>query len=281
METQRDRAETGPFEGFGRIDRSTPLPLYYQLKRWLSEKISTGELPPGTLIPSEHDLCRQFGVSRGVARQALTEMCYDGLIYRERGRGTFVARPKTVERLMSRVGGLADEVAHRHQVLDSTVLLQREAPAGDVVAERLKIEPGESVLELERLRAVDGEPMVMVLSYLSTSLVPGLVDCDLGGSVSLYQILREKYGLAAESNVRNVEAAVADAREAGLLGIRKGDPLLVLRSVGYTADERPLDYFIAYHRGDRSSFEVVITDGSQSRVASFTHHHHTASQASS
>ncbi|MEV0288928.1 GntR family transcriptional regulator [Kribbella sp. NPDC050820] len=241
------------------FDRSTPLPLYYQLKQWLSARIVSGELQPGEQIPSELELCERFGISRGVVRQALNELQYEGLIDRERGRGTFVSGPKTAEGLISGLRGLAEDAASRGQSIDSRVLVLREVPASASVASALELAEGDPVVELERVRSLDGEPHVLALTYLPAALVPGLADRDLSGSESLYRILREDYGLVNVSSRRRVEASVAGAREAELLGVEPGAPLLVLRSVGYAPGQRPLDYFMAYHRGDRSSFEVVLT----------------------
>lgn len=240
------------------VDRSEPVPLYYQFKQWLSAGILASDLPPGTRLPEESELCERLGVSRGVVRQALTELCYEGLIYRQRGRGTFVAAPKTAEGLISGLRGLADDAAERGQAVSSKVVLQREAPAAQQVARSLGVAPGTPVVELERVRALDGEPHVLVMTYLPAELVPGLVERDLGGAASLYQILRQDYGLPIVSSRRRVEAAAAGPREAHLLGIQRGDPLLVLRSIGYTTESRPLDYFVALHRGDRSAFEIEL-----------------------
>lgn len=240
------------------LDRSGPVPLYYQLKQWISTRILSGEIPPGAKLPEESELCEHLGVSRGVVRQAMTELTYEGLIYRQRGRGTFVAAPKTAEGLISGLRGLADDAALRGQIVDSKVLTQGVVPATQQVASSLSLTPGTPVVELERVRALDGEPHVLVMTYLPAAMVPGLAQRDLGGPVSLYQVLRDDYGLSIVSSRRRVEAATAGAREAHLLGIARGDPLLVLRSVGYTTGHRPFDYFLAFHCGDRSAFEVEL-----------------------
>jgi GntR family transcriptional regulator len=245
------------------IDRSSPVPLYYQVKQYISAQIATGALRPGEQLPGEHELCKLHAVSRAVIRQALNELRYEGLIDTQRGKGTFVAKPKVPEGLMSGLAGLADDVARRGQSLESKVLTLREEPATASVAARLQLEPGEPVVELERQRLVDGQPWVLAVTYLPAELVPGLVDRNLGGAESLYRIVREEYKLPIVSSTRRVEAAVADEREALLLGIRRGDPVIVLRSLSFTAGMRPLEYFVAHHRGDRSAFEVVLatTDG--------------------
>lgn len=240
------------------IDRAGATPLYHQLKQWLSTRIMSGELPPGTQLPGDFELSERLGVSRGVVRQALSELRHDGLIARERGRGTFVSQPKTPQGLINSMRGLADDAALHGQGIESIVLRLVETPADDLVAQRLELDSGTPVVELERLRSLDGEPWVLAVTYLPATLVPGIVRRDLGGSESLYRILREEYGLSVVSSVRRVEAALTDAREAHLLRMRAGDPLLVLRSISYTTGERPLEYFIARHRGDRSAFEVSL-----------------------
>ncbi|HZO96778.1 MAG TPA: GntR family transcriptional regulator [Gaiellaceae bacterium] len=240
------------------FDRSLPVPLYYQLKEWLSRRILSGELAPGQRLAGELELSHELHVSRGVVRQALGELCQEGLLARERGRGTFVAAPKTAEGLISGASGLADDARLRGQRLESTVLVLRERPADPAAARSLELEPGARVVELGRLRSLDGLPHVLVTSLLPAALVPGLADRDLGGTESLYRVLREEYGLPVVSSVRRVEAAVADARQAHLLRIRRGDPLLVLRSTAYTTGHRPVEWFVASHRGDRIVFEVEV-----------------------
>ncbi|MGD0875320.1 MAG: GntR family transcriptional regulator [Acidimicrobiales bacterium] len=250
------------------LDHSTPVPLYYQFKQWLSKGINSGELAPGARLPDELEFCERLGVSRGVVRQALTELCYEGLVYRQRGRGTFVSGPKTAEGLISELGGLAEDAALRGQKVQSKVLVLREAPVTDSVARRLHLAPGELVVELERVRRLDGEPHVLTMTYLPAAMVPGLVERDLNGSASLYQVLREEFGLPVISSQRRVEAATAGVREARLLKVDRGDPLLVLRSISYTTGSKPFEYFIAFHRGDRSAFEVDLSSpvGSASRL---------------
>lgn len=240
------------------IDRTSVAPLYHQLKQWLSTRIVSGELPPGMQLPGDYALSERLGVSRGVVRQALSELRHEGLIERERGRGTFVSRPKTAQGLIESMRGFAEDAALRGQRIDSTVLRLMESPSGDVVAAKLELELGEPVVELERLRRLDGDPWVLTVTYLPAALVPDLVRRDFGGGTSLYAVLRDDYGLVARSATRRVEATVTDAREAHLLRTRVGEPLLVLRSISYTADGRPLEYFVARHRGDRSAFEVHL-----------------------
>lgn len=243
------------------INRNVAIPLYYQLKSILSADIASGALPPGAQLPGEHELCAAYDVSRTVVRQALGELYYEGLIERRRGKGTFVARPKLGEGLMSALAGLHADVTARGQQIDTRVLTLQTVPSTALASEKLGLAPGEPVVELERLRYVDGEPWVVVVTYLPATLVPGLDTHDLSGNASLYRLLADEYGLPVISALRTVEATIAEARDARLLEIGEGAPLLVLRSVGMTTGNRPLEYFVAHHRGDRSAFTVYLTQG--------------------
>jgi GntR family transcriptional regulator len=257
-DTSDDLPPAGELAGAGTVDRGSPIPLYYQVKQRISAQIAAGRLVPGRQLPGEHELCRLYDVSRTVIRQALAELAYEGLVEKRRGKGTFVAKAKVPEGLISGLSGLADDVARRGQTLESRVLTLREEPATASVAARLQLEPGEPVIELERQRLVDSRPWVLTVTYLPALVVPGLVDRDFGGSESLYRVLREEYRLPIVSSIRHVEAAVAGEREAPLLGIGSGDPVIVLRSLSYTTGMRPVEYFVAHHRGDRCAFEVVL-----------------------
>src|SRR5438874_12766923 len=109
------------------IDRSSPVPLYHQVKEDISSQIATGALRPGQQLPGEHELCKRYADSRTVIRQALSELGYEGLIVKEHGRGTFVARTKVARGLLIGLDGLADDAAQRGQTHPSRVLALREA----------------------------------------------------------------------------------------------------------------------------------------------------------
>jgi GntR family transcriptional regulator len=169
-----------------------------------------------------------------------------------------VSVPKTTEGLISGLRGLVDDAARRGQTVFSRVLSLRQVPATETVAGYLNLAMLAPVIELERLRSLDGEPHVLTITYLPATLVPQLDQRDLSGAASLYKVLRHDFGLPIVSSRRRVEAAVASTREARLLNIERGAPLLVLHSISYTVDHRPLEYFVALHRGDRSAFEVEL-----------------------
>jgi GntR family transcriptional regulator len=238
------------------IDRKSPLPFYFQLKQILLGQLRAGDWRPGDRLPGDHQLCQIYDVSRTVVRQALTELETEGVIERVKGRGTFVAVERTSESLVQVLTGLYEDVSARGAHLRSKVRRQEVVPADEQVAAQLALNAGAPVLMIERLRFVDAEPWVMVTSHLPYDIAPGLADDDLSEQ-SLYGLLKDKYGVQLTRARRGVEAVAAQKDLAHILGIAVGDPLLKLRSLSYSQD-RPVEVFVAYHRGDRSRFEVTL-----------------------
>lgn len=240
-----------------RIDRSSPLPFYHQLKLILLEEMERQGCEPGDRLPGDHELCTTYGVSRTVVRQALAELEAEGVIERVKGRGTFFAKPKTAEGLVQSLTGLYEDVAARGGHLRSDVRKLAVVPADAQIAADLRLEPGDPVTVVERLRYVDDEPWVLTLTHVPADLAPGLVDEDLTDQ-SLYALLETKYGVRLVRGRRSVEAAAAGPALARSLGLAKGAPVLVLRSISLGENDRPVESFVAYHRGDRSRFEVEL-----------------------
>ena len=239
------------------VDRASYVPFYIQVMDALKEAIEDGGLKPGDQLPGEPELCRLFDVSRTVIRQALKELEFEGLILREKGKGTFVAEPKIDESLFQELTGFYQDMTARGHRLVSEVLKQQIVPAGKRVAAYLQIDPTTSVIQIDRLRFVDDEPIVLVTTYLPILLCPTLIDVDLRAR-SLYSFLEDEYQIVIVRGHRTLEAVPANEYEAELLQVSKGAPLIMLDSVSYLADGTPIEYYHALHRGDRSRFEVEL-----------------------
>jgi GntR family transcriptional regulator len=240
-----------------RIDHDSPVPFYYQLKQILVEEIGTGRYDPGDKLPSEHDLCQTFEVSRTVVRQALNEVEMEGLLRRRKGRGTFVMPKKVSESLFQNLTGLYEDVSARGGRLRSEVRQLERIPALMPVAAELGLREGDSVIVLDRLRFVNGVPWVVVATYLPYELCPQLLQEEMEDQ-SLYAVLEQKYGIRIAYGKRSVEATKATATVARDLAIEERDCVLLLRSTSYDEDDRPVEYFVAQHRGDLSRFEVNL-----------------------
>jgi GntR family transcriptional regulator len=239
------------------IDRSSPVPYYVQLKEALRAPIEQGVWQPGDQIPGEPELCRLFDVSRTVVRQALNELNFEGLITRIKGKGTFVAEPKISESLVQKLTGFYQDMVDRGHRPVTKVLSQQVVPANAKVADCLGLEQGTLVFDIERLRFVQDEPIVLVTTYLPYVLCPKLAQADLS-TQSLYAFLEKECGLVIARGRRAIEAVTASEYEAHHLQVAKGAPLILLDSVSYLVDGTPIEYYRAFHRGDRSRFEVEL-----------------------
>ena len=239
------------------IDKESPVPYYQQLKEILRADIEQRDLRPGDRLPGDHELCERYGVSRPVVRQALSELQYEGVLHRVKGRGTFVVPQLTSQSLVQSLAGLYEDVAAMGRTLRSEVRTLRVVAADADVAGRLEIPAGTAVVEVERLRFVDDEPWVSTVSHVPAALAPDLVDQDLREQ-SLYALLERRYGLRLTRSHRAVEAHAANPALARDLGIPRNGPVLKLTNVSFGPDNRPVETFVAYHRGDRSRFEVEL-----------------------
>jgi GntR family transcriptional regulator len=239
------------------IDPESHIPYYIQLIDVLKAKISRDEWKPGEKIPSETELCASYRVSRTVVRQALREIELEGLILRRKGKGTFVAEPKINESLVQRLTGFYQDMLDQGRKPVTKVLQFEVQPASPIVASFLELEPEAPVFCLERLRFVDDQPVVLVTTYISYVLCPTLADYDLGQQ-SLYSVLEGEFGLMISHGRRTIEAVAANKREAQLLMVEEGDPLLSLDSVTCLDDGTPVEYYHALRPGNRSRFEVSL-----------------------
>ncbi|MEV7632465.1 GntR family transcriptional regulator [Microbacterium sp. NPDC089318] len=244
------------------IDRRSTAPMYDQLRQLILDGISRDGLQPGDPLPGEHRLCEQYGISRTVVRQSLAQLEHEGVVERIKGKGTFVARPRTSESLVHTLVGLFDEVQRRGGHVRSDVLRHEVVDADAEVADALELELGAPVVILTRLRRVDGQAWSLSTTWMPLDVGAPTLDVDLRDS-SLYALLGGN-GVVATHGVRSAEATVATHEQAAQLEVSAGSALLRLRSVSRDESGRPIEFFIAYHRGDRSRFEFRLgADSSQ------------------
>ena len=239
------------------IDFNSKIPYYVQLIDVIKSKITQDEWKLGEQLPSEPDLCEMYSVSRTVVRQALREIELEGLIVRRKGKGTFVAEPKINESLVQKLTGFYQDMVDRGHTPITHVLKNELEPASPKVARYLNVEPGTQVFNIERLRFIDDEPIVLVTTYLPYELCSELANSDLSNQ-SLYAVLEKEFGLELSHGRRTIEAVPANKREARLLQVDEYDPLILLDSVTYLKDDTPIEYYHAVHRGDKSRFEVEL-----------------------
>ena len=213
------------------LNKNSPVPLYIQLYSRLAEKINSGDFQAGEQIPTERGLAETLNVSRITARQAIDALVESGLVYREQGRGTFVAEPKM--RGVIGFTSFSENMIARGMHPSSLIIKQNLTYVDEQLQKTLKIGPNEQALHLVRLRLADDKPVALQTAYLPQNLCPGLESEPLG-SQSLYAILRQRYAINPAWTEAEVQAQAASSEEAHYLQIEKNDPVLVIKGLTFS-----------------------------------------------
>lgn len=244
-----------PSDFFIDLDRSGPIPLYFQVTQRIEAAITSGELPPGAWIENEVSLSKRLGLSRPTVRRAIQELAEKGLIVRRRGVGTQVVQGPGVRRmaLTSLYEDLAADGRH-----PSTRLLDRDVqPASADVVERLGVEPGTPVLHLRRLRLSNDKPVALMENYLAASY-DDLTDQQIE-SRGLYQLIRAR-GVTMKIARQRIGARRATSAERRLLDIYASDPVLTMDRVTYDTTGAAIEVGHHVYRPDLYSIEVTLVD---------------------
>lgn len=231
-------------------------PRHEQLSDWLRERLHAGELAAHAQLPSEHDLCSQFGVSRITVRRALQTLEHEGLIYRRQGLGSFVAPPKLPQGLV-RLTDFAQDMERAGLVPSSRVLHHAPEAAAPAVAAALDLAPGTTVVRLDRLRLGDGLPIALDRTWLPPFYAQLLEGHDLTVA-TIYRVLEAHYDIPVLRGRYRIEAAVAAPAEAQPLELPPGAPLLRVERVSLTAGDRVLYFQERYYRADRVAFSLEL-----------------------
>jgi GntR family transcriptional regulator len=234
-----------------RINRNSKLPLYHQLHEILRSNILDGSWKPGDMLPPESELTQQYGLSRTTVRQVFDLLVNEGLVYRQRGRGTFVAHP-TVEQSLVRIVSFTDDMRQRGFDPGTEVLTSNLLPAPRDIARKLQIDPGDELAHIERLRLADGEPMSIEESYLVHCHCPGILNYDYASN-PLRVVLDRKYGIRWQRASQVIRALPAAKHYAERLSIPQETPLLCIERVSFSEQNTPVEYLRIYYRGDRYS----------------------------
>jgi GntR family transcriptional regulator len=231
------------------LDKRSPVPLYFQLQTVIEERIDSGEWPPDTLLPSERELCDQFQISRITVRQALAELVREGRLVRSHGRGTFVAHSQLKRGLFPLIG-FSEDIRRHGQRPGTRVLRFELMPAPPAVTRALQLGAGEKVVFLKRLRLANGSPMGLETAHLPGRLFPGILE-ETFEDRSLYELLREKYGVVPTRANQQWQAMECSDSDARLLGVRKGRPVLSIVRTTFDQTGRPFEQAECIFRGDK------------------------------
>jgi GntR family transcriptional regulator len=240
------------------LERSNPLPLYYQLKEVLKQQIRAGHLAPHTAIPSEPELVAQYHVSRATVRQALTELVHEGLLYRQHGRGTFVCEPRIQQHSVSEQFSFSEELRRRGKRVGGTLIVSELVRGSQLVREQLRLTDEEQVIRLERVRTANNTPIAYEINYLpyprAASVYQRAKETAEG---SLYNLMATE-GLPPYIVEQSLKADVASEREADLLHVKSKSAGLRLACTTFDETGSPIEYTEAFYPANQYEFHLTL-----------------------
>ncbi|MBO0512479.1 GntR family transcriptional regulator [Streptomyces beijiangensis] len=235
------------------VDRTSPVPLYFQLAQQLEAAIERGRLTPGSLLGNEIDLAGRLGLSRPTVRQAIQSLVDKGLLVRRRGVGTQVVHSQVKRPL--ELSSLYDDLLAAGQRPTTRVLCNDTVPATAGIAAALAVPEGSEVQHIERLRLAYDEPMAHLCNYLPAGLLA--LDTDRLEATGLYRMMRAA-GITLHSARQSVGARAASAAEAVRLEEADGAPLLTMQRTTFDSTGRAVEYGTHAYRASRYAFEFQL-----------------------
>lgn len=247
------RATVWPDELFADLDRSGPVPLYYQVSSRLEQAIRNGTVPTGSRLENELEISDRLGLSRPTVRRAIQELVDKGLLVRRRGIGTQVVQGQ-VSRPVE-LTSLYEDLRRTNHEPQTAVLLHERIEATEELASKLGVTVGSEVLRLRRLRSTDGTAVAILENYLPADLAN--ISRDELVSRGLYQIMRAR-GVSIRVANQSIGARRATADEAALLHISTGGPVLEMERLAFDASGQAVEFGHHCYRPDLYRFETTL-----------------------
>lgn len=244
-----------PNDFFVDLDRSSPVPLYFQISSRLERAISENELPPGSRLENEISLGQRYGLSRPTVRRAIQELVDKGLLVRRRGIGTQVVHGQVTRNV--ELTSLYEDLGRTGQKPTTTVISHEIGEADLHAAESLGVAVGSRVLHIRRLRFADGVPLAILDNTLPADLSDFSRD-DLE-TLGLYQLLRTR-GVTMRVAKQRIGARSATAAESQLLELPKGAALLTMARTAFDSSGRAVEFGQHCYSPDLYSFEITLVD---------------------
>lgn len=249
LETETD----WPAGLFDDVDRTGPVPLYFQLATRMEAAIRDGSVPAGSRVENEVAFGLRLGLSRPTVRRAIQELVDKGLVVRQRGVGTQVVQGRFTRQV--ELTSLYEDLASAQLAPSTRVISLGSIGADEAVATALGLQPGDAVIHLRRLRLSEGEPIAVLDNHLPPEL--GDVTAEELAERGLYQVLRAR-GVAIKVATQRIAARAATEDEAQLLEIAPGTPVLTAHRVAFDASGRAVELGQHSYRSDRYSVETTL-----------------------
>lgn len=239
----------------GPIDKTSPVPLYFQIAENLKAAIETAVIQPGERLDNEIQLSERLSVSRPTVRQAIQRLTHEGLVVRQRGVGTVVVNRRIQRKLA--LTSLYEDLRASGREPATTVLSVEQVTADEEVATALGISPGQTVTRIERLREADGCPLAVMRNYLPADLLQGTDTESVLSRSGLYETLRQR-GVQFHSADEVIGARKVTTAEAALLRVPRNSTVLTMSRVAIDPSGRVIEYGVHAYLADRYSFRVTL-----------------------
>jgi DNA-binding GntR family transcriptional regulator len=237
------------------LERSGPVPLYFQISQRLEQSILSGDLPPGSRLENEVALGERLGLSRPTVRRAIQELVDKGLLVRRRGIGTQVVHGQVTRSV--ELTSLHDDLARSAKVPSTNLLELSTVPADANIAERLAVDVGEPTLYMHRVRLTDNVPVAVMENWLPSEFLD-ISAADLT-TYGLYAVLRSR-GVTMKVAKQRIGARKATNTEAELLDVEKNAAVLTMDRSAYDSSGRAVEFGHHCYRPDLYSFEVTLVE---------------------
>lgn len=231
-------------------------PLYVQIKDTLRARILDGTYAPHSRMPSEHELCAMFDVSRITVRQALGDLQKEGLLFKLHGKGTFVSKPKAFQNVTS-LQGFAEAMSSMGYEIVNQLRSFRTVKADRHLATKLNVPEGEPLVEIHRVRLLNREPVSLEQTWVPEALGKRLAGADLA-TRDIFLILENDCGVPLGHADVSIDAILADDDIVDALRVEESSPVLRIERLTHDASGTPIDYEYLYFRGDAFQYRLRI-----------------------
>jgi GntR family transcriptional regulator len=237
------------------INKTSPLPLYYQLKESILSAIKNKEFDIGERLPSERELAEYHNISRMTVKKAVDILVDNGYLIRKQGSGTFVTdyqESYNISPLLSFTKEMEKKgLNYTTKILSFTEISDQE------IAKKMKLKPQASLFKLERLRLIENKPFLLESTYLAADNFLGLKKDELENN-SLFRIIKNKYNIQLSNAEAEVEAVIFDSSIAGKMQVKEGLLGLYFEQFSKNENEEIIEYTSAYYRNDTYKFKFTF-----------------------
>jgi len=239
-----------------RINSNSPVPMYYQIKETIQTMIDEGEFIEGDIIPPERELCETFQVSRMTVNKAIMTLVNEGTLYRQQGKGTYVADKKIKQSLQ--VKGFTEQMKEKGLESSTITLDFREVKASQMQIKKLKLDKeSELLIEITRLHKIEKQPFALETVWIPRKLCKDLKKEDIQGK-SLYTVLNLKYGYEPNRARQTIEPIMLNDFESEQLNQKAQALALKFRRLTYLKDGRPFELTKEIYRSDQYKYEIEL-----------------------